>query len=220
MFRERRNDLSERNQRKASPNSRRRILSPRANMARSRKPARRRILPLPAACILRTKVRRRRPEIPRASMARSPPINSDRIRSGPAPPTIYGRRKKRAEAKDRNLMRRRPGLTGPERNALPGRNRTRRRRHKAKRIRRDGNWNRPGKSWPHRSRQNGRDWQKKQSGVCGRKYGFTPTTRYTKSSMKTWVWKEPINPSLWRRPEPASSSVSVSYTHLTLPTIA
>ena len=137
MFRERRNDLSERNQRKASPNSRRRILSPRANMARSRKPARRRILPLPAACILRTKVRRRRPEIPRASMARSPPINSDRIRSGPAPPTIYGRRKKRAEAKDRNLMRRRPGLTGPERNALPGRNRTRRRRHKAKRIRRE-----------------------------------------------------------------------------------
>ena len=116
-------------------------------------------------------------------------------------------------------MVRKPGLTGPirnvlmgrnvlkERNTLTARNRTRRRRHRRKRIRSDGNWNRHEKSWPHRSRQNGRDWQKKQSGVCGRRYGFTPTTRYTRSSMKTWVWKQPINPSLWRRREPVSSSV-------------
>lgn len=49
----------------------------------------------------------------------------------------------------------------------------------------DGNWNRPGKSWPHRSRPNSRDWQRRLSGVCGRRYGFTPTTKYTRLSMRT-----------------------------------
>ena len=203
LFRERRNDLWERNQRKSGQNSRRRIPSPRANMARSRKPARRRIPPLPAACVLRKGTRRRRTGPPRASMARSPPGSSGRIRSGPAPPTICGGRKMRTETEGRNPMTKRPGLTGPvrnvlmvrnmpmgrngltARNALTAGNRTRRRRHRKKRIRPGGNWNRPGKSWPHRSRPNSRDWQRRLSGVCGRRYGFTPTTKYTRLSMRT-----------------------------------
>ena len=118
-----------------------------------------------------------------------------------ARPSDHMRREENAEG--RNPMTKRPGLTGPvrnvlmvrnmpmgrngltARNALTAGNRTRRRRHRKKRIRPGGNWNRPGKSWPHRSRPNSRDWQRRLSGVCGRRYGFTPTTKYTRLSMRT-----------------------------------
>ena len=120
-----------------------------------------------------------------------------------ARPSDHMRRKMRTETEGRNPMTKRPGLTGPvrnvlmvrnmpmgrngltARNALTAGNRTRRRRHRKKRIRPGGNWNRPGKSWPHRSRPNSRDWQRRLSGVCGRRYGFTPTTKYTRLSMRT-----------------------------------
>ena len=69
-------------------------------------------------------------------------------------------------------------------------------------------WERLGRNWT-RPRQNGqrrnrRGLQKRQSGEPVQKHGSMSTTRYTRSSMKMWVWKEPINPSWPQRPEPGN----------------
>ena len=45
---------------------------------------------------------------------------------------------------------------------------------------------------------------KRQSGEPVQKRGSMSTTRYTRLSMKMWVWKEPINPSWPQRPEPGN----------------
>ena len=45
---------------------------------------------------------------------------------------------------------------------------------------------------------------KRQSGEPVQKHGSMSTTRSTKSSMKMWVWKEPISRNLWPRPEPGN----------------
>lgn len=49
-----------------------------------------------------------------------------------------------------------------------------------------------------------RGLQKRQSGEPAQKRGSMSTTRYTRLSMKMWVWKEPINPSWPQRPEPGN----------------
>ena len=46
--------------------------------------------------------------------------------------------------------------------------------------------------------------KKRQSGKPVQKHGSMSTTRYTKLSMKMWVWKEPISRNLWPRPEPGN----------------
>jgi len=55
-----------------------------------------------------------------------------------------------------------------------------------------------------RQRRSRRGLQKRQSGEPVQKHGSMSTTRYTRSSMKMWVWKEPINPSWPQRPEPGN----------------
>ena len=39
---------------------------------------------------------------------------------------------------------------------------------------------------------------------AAQKRGSMSTTRYTRLSMKMWVWKEPISRNLWPRPEPGN----------------
>ena len=90
----------------------------------------------------------------------------------------------------------------------PGAKRTSTRKHRQKRNTPGKSWERPGRNWT-RPRQNGqrrsrRGLQKRQSGEPVQKHGSMSTTRYTRSSMKMWVWKEPINPSWPQRPEPGN----------------
>ena len=53
-------------------------------------------------------------------------------------------------------------------------------------------------------RRNRRGLRRKLSGEPAPKHGFISTTKSTKSSMKMWVWKEPISRNLWPRPEPGN----------------
>ena len=53
-------------------------------------------------------------------------------------------------------------------------------------------------------RRSRRGLQKRQSGEPAPKHGSMSITRYTRSSMKMWVWKEPISRNLWPRPEPGN----------------
>ena len=156
----------------------------------------------PGVCGLRTRIPDR--TALRAMMARSPKAVSFKRTAGKAVPlTAGGRRMKRAS-------RRIPASQRNRRAPLrrPGVKRISTRKHRQKRNTPGKSWERPGRNWT-RPRQNGqrrsrRGLQKRQSGEPVQKHGSMSTTRYTKSSMKMWVWKEPINPSWPQRPEPGN----------------
>ena len=156
----------------------------------------------PDACGLRTRIPGR--TVLRATMARSPKAVSFKRTAGKAVPlTAGGRRMRRA---GRRIPARHRSRRAPQR--MPGAKRTSTRRRRPKRSAPGKSWERLGRNWT-RPRQNGqrrsrRGLQKRQSGEPAQKRGSMSTTRYTRSSMKMWVWKEPINPSWPQRPEPGN----------------
>ncbi len=81
----------------------------------------------------------------------------------------------------------------------PGAKRTSTRKRRPKRSAPGKSWERPGRSWirPRRNgrRRSRRGLQRKLSGEPAPRHGFISTTKSTKSNMKMWAWKEPINPS-------------------------
>lgn len=90
----------------------------------------------------------------------------------------------------------------------PGAKRISTRKHRQKRNTPGKSWERLGRNWT-RPRQNGqrrnrRGLRRKLSGEPAPKHGFISTTKFTKLSMKMWVWKEPISRNLWPRPEPGN----------------
>ena len=150
-------------------------------------------LPLhhPDACGLRTRIPGR--TVLRATMARSPKAAT---RGQPEKPSSDRMRGRKMEAGGCRIPAAHRSRRAPPRR--PGAKRTSTRKAQS------GNtpgksWERPGRNWT-RPRQNGqrrsrRGLQKRQSGEPVQKHGSMSTTRYTRSSMKMWVWKEPINPS-------------------------
>ena len=156
----------------------------------------------PDACGLRTTIPGR--TVLRAMMARSPKAASFKRTDGKAVPlTARGRKMKRT---GRRIPARHRSRRAPPRR--PGAKRTSTRKHRQKRNTPGKSWERLGRNWT-RPRQNGqrrnrRGLRRKLSGEPAPKHGFISTTKFTKLSMKMWVWKEPISRNLWPRPEPGN----------------